>query len=705
MQLRRSGSFSCFMQHHALLAAALIVCLFLMCMPGRVDAANADESDFNVALVIDGSGSLSSDLVGAEATDPSNMRYDAISLFLALLTNDGNYVDAIVFNHTPTFLLNTGMQPISGKDAKESLSQAIRSVNVYGDTDIGTALLQAVNAVADQSASNGLKPAVILFSDGRTDLGSDQDAYNASIANKEAAIAKAQENGIPIFTICLQATDVADPSELQSISERTSGDFVVVNSASDLARAFESFYGLIFPSSSTDRVDLRFGDDGILEYGFKVPEYGAREVNIILNGADLSSAQLNTPSSMMDANAIASCTMSGGAYSVVKLVDPERGDWRLGLRGTPGATVTANVIYNVDVSAQLSVAGDATELDQASSTTVVARLYQSGAAVQDASVTQDYSATLIVTNLADGTTSSIDMKPCEDGSFSATFGSDIPASYGLSAHLASGELSLDTNSIELSFSNSAPQLTKGDSVESSAIVTPISGGSVELDLADYFTDAQDGSNLAYSIVSSQLDGDSATLDGSKLTVRTADSKSGALVVRAADSQGATAQLTVQMKVTDTRPFFVVLVVGVIVAAGVIFGLAWWRKTHIRFKGSISVRNANVELAGGKILGHIRGKVPLARFSVQDGGGFNAKKSYFLVVDKRSIVFRSPDQIFSGPSPEARHKVSLNMTGTTMLYADKEHTKGLKVTVECERDYSSRRPGPRPTGKQSSSRRP
>lgn len=81
MQLRRSGSFSCFMQHHALLAAALIVCLFLMCMPGRVDAANVDEPDFNVALVIDGSGSLSSELVGAEATDPANMRYDAISLF------------------------------------------------------------------------------------------------------------------------------------------------------------------------------------------------------------------------------------------------------------------------------------------------------------------------------------------------------------------------------------------------------------------------------------------------------------------------------------------------------------------------------------------------------------------------------------------------------------------------------------------------
>ena len=38
---------------------------------------------FNVGLVIDGSGSLGS-------TDPNKLRYDAIDLFLALLTNKGN---------------------------------------------------------------------------------------------------------------------------------------------------------------------------------------------------------------------------------------------------------------------------------------------------------------------------------------------------------------------------------------------------------------------------------------------------------------------------------------------------------------------------------------------------------------------------------------------------------------------------------------
>ena len=348
-----------------------------------------------------------------------------------------------------------------------------------------------------------------------------------------------------------------------------------------------------------------------------------------------------------------------------------------------------------------------TELDQASSTTISARLYQNGAAVQDTSVTQDYTATLTVTNLADGTTSSIDMQPAGDGSFTATFGSDVPASYGLAAHLASGELSLDTNSVELSFSNSAPQLTKGDSIENTTVVTPFTGGSTGLDLADYFNDAQDGTNLSYSIVSSQLDGDSASLDGSKLIVRTADSKSGALVVQAADSQGATAQLTVQMKVIDTRPFFVVLVVGIVVALGVIAGLARWRQTHIRFAGDVAVFDAGAS-SGGQLLTRICGKVPIERFRVPGAGGFNTKKSYVYVTGKRSLEFRSSSPIFLQGKHEPCHKTPLNMSGTTFVYSDKEQTKGLKIQVKCERE-AMRRPGPHraPQAKrqQAGSRRP
>ena len=53
-------------------------------------------SRFNIQIVIDGSGSL---VEGSDATDPSGLRYDAINLFLALLTNEGNVPDSSHYIH------------------------------------------------------------------------------------------------------------------------------------------------------------------------------------------------------------------------------------------------------------------------------------------------------------------------------------------------------------------------------------------------------------------------------------------------------------------------------------------------------------------------------------------------------------------------------------------------------------------------------
>ena len=71
-----------------MMAALLLSAAITYAQPASADNLNADEvNQFNVILVIDGSGSLIS---GSSAPDKSGLRYDAINLFLALLTNDGN---------------------------------------------------------------------------------------------------------------------------------------------------------------------------------------------------------------------------------------------------------------------------------------------------------------------------------------------------------------------------------------------------------------------------------------------------------------------------------------------------------------------------------------------------------------------------------------------------------------------------------------
>ena len=64
---------------------------------------------FNVGLVIDGSGSLGS-------TDPNKLRYDAIDLFLALLTNKGNNIDTVVFNDNKSgYAFHSGLMSVDGR--------------------------------------------------------------------------------------------------------------------------------------------------------------------------------------------------------------------------------------------------------------------------------------------------------------------------------------------------------------------------------------------------------------------------------------------------------------------------------------------------------------------------------------------------------------------------------------------------------------
>ena len=135
---------------------------------------NADNSEqvqstgelkkLNIELVIDGSGSL---VNGDTPTDPSGLRYDAINLFLALLANKGNEVGAIVFDdNSEKYIFNADVASVEGKQAKMNLADKIKKAGTGVDTDIGSALKTAVEALKKHQADNDNASAVILMSDG-----------------------------------------------------------------------------------------------------------------------------------------------------------------------------------------------------------------------------------------------------------------------------------------------------------------------------------------------------------------------------------------------------------------------------------------------------------------------------------------------------------------------------------------------------------
>ena len=101
-------------------ALLLALLLLLSLMPGSFASAeepNADVNRFNVVLVIDKSGSLRD--ANGQGTDPDGLRFDAMRLFLGLLTERGNNVGAVVFDQEIRY--DSGLRKMDGMEDKKNL--------------------------------------------------------------------------------------------------------------------------------------------------------------------------------------------------------------------------------------------------------------------------------------------------------------------------------------------------------------------------------------------------------------------------------------------------------------------------------------------------------------------------------------------------------------------------------------------------------
>lgn len=665
-------------------------------------------SNFNVGLVIDGSASLGN--AGSSSTDPDGMRYEALDLFLALLTERGNYVDTIVFNDNKAgYLLNTGVQPIDSREAKLELSRQIRATGSVGDTDIGGSLLEAVDALQKASDQNGLKPVVILFSDGRTDLGDDKEAYEQSLENKEKAIELAQEAGIPVYTICLAASDFADPAELQEIAERTSGEYIVVDEAEELSDAFESFYQLIFASSCKNRISAAFDAEGKFDYDFKIPHYGAEEVNVIMDTDEIKDVHMTLPAAEWDKAALENTSMSGGKYNVIKFVDPESGDWVLHLAGEPGSEVLVNVLYTLNANAFLGTEDGLTDkngsadYELGADTTLVTWIYEDGKQITDPLVADEYLASVTLVNQADGSKRTEPMTPNANGSFSYTVKGD-PAkkiTYRATAHLETAGISMDTNTVTLNMGSKPPAiveppekeertLTLEDGepvVKDTVTVTIFRNHSKTYDLSKWFNyDGED--ELKYEIVSSQLVPDTAKLDGHDLKINTLKSKSGNVLLKASNENGAFVEVTLRLKVINLIPAIGGLTFALIAAGIVILLAGFYARTHLIFRGNVEVRNLETG-SHGTSPASFRGKLILRRFMVGDTG-FDQKKAYFYPTGRNRLEFRYGTGFYMREYRDMLKKKDIS-SGTYVIFSDQAMTRGIEVRVNPDRNAAVREP--------------
>ena len=499
---------------------------------------------------------------------------------------------------------------------------------------------------------------------------------DASLKAKEDAIVMAQDNDIPVYTICLAANESADPDEMQEIAERCSGQFVKVEDASALTQGFETFYKMIFGSSGAVIQKATFPADGVLDFDFMIPSYGAEEMNIILDARELKETIITTPNGPLTADQVASYTMSGGYYNVVKLVNPLPGNWNIQLKGIPEKSATVNVLFNIDSSAALMSKDHKTDYKVGETATFCATLIRNGQTVQDATVTSEYCATLTLKNNASGEIKEYDMLPDADGEFTYSLQNTDYTSYTASARLFCGSLEFTTDPVTINFGNTSPVASQTD-LDVDRLVWPIFGRKYSADISDYFSDAQD-TDLTYSIVSSQLVKDSYTLDDKtgELKVNLGDSRSGTLVIQAMDRQGATAQMNVNFHITDLTYWVSGTLVIILLAVIVVIICVVVAMKNLPWRGEITVRN--LQTGADRTMGDFRGKIQLKKFMI----GTCGIEGKFKALGRNQLAFVSKNPVFTskpGGDKKSTKQVTLP-NGTFNIFVDESKSRGIAVTV-------------------------
>lgn len=520
-----------------LFACCMIVALLAPAVCASPKSISAKH--YNVMLVIDGSGSLTMQ----NGTDVEGYRFDATEMFLGLLTNSGNNVGAIVFDHRNPPPLDADIQPISGTNAKKLLINQIRGTKAGGDTDIGGALLSAVERLKGAQYENGLPSVVILMSDGKTDLPlGTPDDLKASLNNEEKAVREAVDNGIKVYSVLLNSNNSVSTGELESISTNTGGVYEEVQTSADLVKVYRNFYSIIYNADSTDE-EKTFDDNGNAHLEIPVPGIGVEELNVVIQSScDIKSITVTKPNgSQVDSETLKNDTIQTDTFRLLKLVDPEEGIWKVDVTGVPGEKIVYNLVFNSNITADAVIDAPKDSYESGDVINITTSLFSKEQKITDKSLFQKgYGKIRLLKNEDESTAQEFDMDVKGDAyKCKVTLPTvDEPATYSLYAYIDIPNLPAKSNTLLVELNpKTTNNLPSSVSNPVKVKIQDSGDGYTYFDLNSYFSD-EDGDALRFEISDSPYSKELLNIDadGKTLKAKVRGFTAGEATLRAIDEK-------------------------------------------------------------------------------------------------------------------------------------------------------------------------
>ena len=669
------------------LLAIVLACTVLLSLPCIQANAEKEPSNnrFNVVIVLDASGSMKN-------TDPNGFRYEAISQFTGLLAEQGNVLGGVVF-HTDLAAEKT-LTEITNQAGKDAVTDMLKSIPSNGGwTNTGAGLARAVEMIK-QNGDPELPSVILFLSDGNTEMAS-KEATQASLDQKAEAIQEAREQGIQIYSVCLNANKSADVSEMRQLADATGGVFQEVAKAEDLQDVFNSFYNLIYGTSTITLVDEIFPDTGRLETTFDVPGLGVEEVNIIIYGNTTKMSLLKPDGSESSATAVISET-----FSMLKLTDVVPGTWTLVTEGVPGDSIKINMVYNTNLGVEMSIIPEERIINPADPVTITAKLKGNNVLATSGDQYVGYTAELQVLDAYGELLESIPMEVVgdhfevkqtfEEGTY--YYKAIIKGNHIEKESEKVGPLTSTTDVLTEDEKNNTPPVPVNPVVEETVNIWPFVGGNFTLDMNTLATDAQD-STLRYKVESSSfIEGTDYTVDSNGiLTMDHFSLSKGAFTISATDSWGLSCEIEVIVKSVNIGLLTLIGIGVLALIAAIIFGILLYIALTKPFRGTISAQSYCNGTYKGIPRSPRRGREKLARFGM-DNVGLDYQKSYFQATGQNYIFLVTDKEVIYNGQPTK--KVRIQSGAAVTIYTGKDSTRSMNIRFDSRMQGGPRRPAPR-----------
>lgn len=643
----------------------ILFCVLLWILGTCAGAAEGSRAGRKLILVLDASRSLPGYTDRATGqpvpgTDPDGLRFDAIEEFLDYLRRDtatGSHeryeVGCVIFSNDID--ASRDPEPLEASDlSRETLEAA--SAKAKGQyTNTGAALWEAIRLTG--KGNPDARTAILLVSDGLTDLGSDDAALARSKTLEADAIRTARERNIPILTLCLNMNGAADVSEMRQIA---SDEFFFreLNSNQYLS---EELFALLTESVGTDTVYVpEPGDapltfrDSVLEIPFVIPGFGLDSVQIMLVGrtfAELDDVRLNAP----DGSTLTRDELLSDSDALLNVPVNRPGNWTLRLEGRQGDTVRLRLLYNADLQVNMS-------LSDGNPCQVRATLAAGGVAADTPGEYQGFQAELLVVPENAATTEpyrqTMTLSPDGDA-FTTEFAPSEMGAYRFAVRVsAPGELTVAEDAqnvrsfpiepcqfvsdwVTRTFSASPPVDNPPQILKDPVTVKVYRGEALSVNLRAYVDD-EHPETLSYALLRSP-DGAGVTLSDGILSAEQYAVPSAGFIVSVTDDAGQSAEMYLEVSAVERpSPLIPILIVLFFIAA--LFFAATFAFLNAPYHGTIEI---STEIGGTVsprtfVQSPRKGLYPLSRFGVENlesAFGLIPGKCVFHPGGKASIVLR------------------------------------------------------------------